>query len=372
MRFYHLGFSSLWSDEGNSWALLSRSFAQIARDAAADIHPPGYYWLLKLWTNVFGATAMGMRGLSALLGVFLVYLIYRIGTCIEPPTAIAPIPYSALLAALLAAINPFQIYYSQEARMYMLLALAGAGLVCSLLHYQHLTSGGVISGRRTAVVVALISYALCGIVGLWTHYSFPIILLAAVVGYIIEWIGSGGPYTAARRRAVVLFVLANLAVLLLYLPWLPTAVSRVLSWPAGGESMGLGAGLRLTVQTLLTGPLPLRIAGANLWLAVAMLLPMLGFFALFWRRRQPAMMGQWIVLLWLALPIGLMFGAGLFTPAFLKFLLTASRPGSCFVRWRVWGNHFVWPPSVDNTAAKAGCAVWSRHTHADGALQLLP
>ena len=48
LRFYRLDGSSLWSDEGNTWALVQRSWGQIARDAAVDIHPPGYYWLLKL------------------------------------------------------------------------------------------------------------------------------------------------------------------------------------------------------------------------------------------------------------------------------------------------------------------------------------
>ena len=43
LRFYALDQSSLWSDEGNTWAMLDRDFATIAQAAAADIHPPGYY-----------------------------------------------------------------------------------------------------------------------------------------------------------------------------------------------------------------------------------------------------------------------------------------------------------------------------------------
>ena len=79
LRFYALDASSLWSDEGNTWALIQRSFAQIARDAAADIHPPGYYWLLKLWSMPFGTSAFAMRSLSALCGVLLVWVVYQIG-----------------------------------------------------------------------------------------------------------------------------------------------------------------------------------------------------------------------------------------------------------------------------------------------------
>jgi predicted membrane-bound mannosyltransferase len=72
LRFFDLGGSSLWSDEGNTWALIQRSFGQITRDAAADIHPPGYYWLLKLWAIPFGTSAAALRAFSALCGVLLV------------------------------------------------------------------------------------------------------------------------------------------------------------------------------------------------------------------------------------------------------------------------------------------------------------
>ena len=131
LRFYHLDASSLWNDEGNSWAMLARSFGEIAAAAAADIHPPGYYWLLKAWSLLFGDSALAMRSLSAVLGVILVALVAALAR-----RAVRGRPawrYFPVVAALLAALNPFQIYYSQEARMYMLLAVAAAGLFWALL-----------------------------------------------------------------------------------------------------------------------------------------------------------------------------------------------------------------------------------------------
>ncbi len=60
------------------------------------------------------------------------------------------------------------------------------------------------------------------------------------------------------------------------------------------------------------------------WLIVAGVLPMLG--ALAWRRSRslPAL------LLWVGAPIVLMFALGLFSDAFLKFLLVAS-PAWCIL-----------------------------------------
>ena len=117
-RFYHLPGQSLWSDEGNSVALARRSLAEIARRTAFDIHPPFYYWLLKIWTGLFGDSEAGLRSLSAVLGVACVYLTWHIAVRLLGRRV-------ALIATLIAALSPFQIYYAQEARMYMLLALLG-------------------------------------------------------------------------------------------------------------------------------------------------------------------------------------------------------------------------------------------------------
>ena len=100
-------------------ALAARPFAQIARDAANDIHPPLYYFLLRIWTRIFGMTEIALRSLSALLGVLLVLATAELGRRIFSRV-------TGLTAGILAAAAPFQVYYSQEVRMYILLALEAA------------------------------------------------------------------------------------------------------------------------------------------------------------------------------------------------------------------------------------------------------
>src|SRR5512147_356101 len=126
LRFYLLDGQSFWNDEGNSARIAERSLQLITEGAAGDIHPPLYYYLLHFWRGVFGSSEFALRSLSAILGVLLVGLTFLIGRK----------AFSAgvgLLAALVVAINPFQIYYSQEARMYMLLAVIGAAATFFLL-----------------------------------------------------------------------------------------------------------------------------------------------------------------------------------------------------------------------------------------------
>lgn len=316
LRLYHLDGSSLWSDEGNTWALLGRSFAQIARDAAADIHPPGYYWLLKLWSMIADTNAWGIRSFSALAGVLLVCVIYRLGRMLEREQP--SLQGVALLAAFLAALNPFQIYYSQEARMYLLLALMSATLFWSLF--------GLLTQAKRLLLSSMVGYVVSGLIGLWTHYSFPIVLAAAGLAFLVIYLSkaritnheSRGSLLGENYAIFQRFIGLNALILLAYLPWLPTAVERVLNWPQGGESITLADGLQLTLRTLLFGPLREAPALSWPWLLLAALLPL---WALARRWRQITL---WPLALWFLAPIGLMFSLGLFSDAFLKFLLTAS------------------------------------------------
>ncbi len=304
LRFYALDASSLWNDEGTTWALLSRSFAHVARDAAADIHPPAYYWLLKAWTAAAGRDAWAMRSLSALLGVLLVLVVYRIGLHLPRRSRLHA---SALLAALLAALDPFQVYYGQEARMYMLLALEGAVLFWALLALDARQR----SGRGD--LPPLLGYAFAGAAGLWTHYSFPILLAAAGAAYVWNLLAdrSVTPGAPSPARRFTRFAAANLVIVLLFLPWLPTAVMRVLNWPKGGEETTLLAGLRLTLHMFIAGPIRSAPGLAWPWLALGAALSLVGLWAL---HPSPAP----VLGLWLAAPVALMFGLGLFSDAFLQ------------------------------------------------------
>ncbi|MBK8795327.1 MAG: hypothetical protein IPM07_02455 [Anaerolineales bacterium] len=337
--------------------MLSRSFGEIAAAAAADIHPPGYYWLLKVWSLLFGDSAAAMRGLSATLGVLLVALIVTIAFRIaHERKEWRSFP---VLAALLAALNAFQIYYSQEARMYLLLAVEAAGLFWALLwmmeigdwrleirnwrmrrwehpkasaaaNLQSPISNPSISQSPNFLLPSFL-YLLFGVAGLWTHYSFPIVLAAAGMAFVLWWAvglrrASPTPPKPYHPIAPLLWYIGlNLLLLLAFLPWLPTAVERVLNWPKGGGAIGPVAGLALTLRTLLFGPLRTVPDPLWPWLVVAGLLPLIGLFAL---RRRP--FAGLAVGLWLLLPIAMMFGLGLFTDAFLKFLLVAS-PAWCLL-----------------------------------------
>jgi 4-amino-4-deoxy-L-arabinose transferase-like glycosyltransferase len=122
LRLASLGRQSLWYDEAFSLAVAQADWpifwAALLSDGA---HPPGYYLLLRGGLALWGDSEFGVRFLSALSGTLVVPLMYRLGSILGGRRW-------GLGAGLLLALNPFALWYAQEARMYsLLLCLAIAG-----------------------------------------------------------------------------------------------------------------------------------------------------------------------------------------------------------------------------------------------------
>ncbi len=318
LRFYRLGEQSLWADEGNSAALAARSLARITHDVAADIHPPLYYWLLHLWTRLLGTSEAELRSLSALAGVALVYVIYRMGRRLRGEQV-------GLTAALVAALNPFLIYYSQEARMYALLGLwSGLALYGFTLYVLHEGAGRTRPPLRTA---ALLVISLAG--GLYTHYVFPAVILAINALYFL-WLWD------SHRRGHILeritwWLGLQMVAALLFLPWLPIAQRQLSTWPSPSAGMDFSQVLSASLTTLALGPVGYRQPQGSWNLVFAM-----GIALGLWPSMRPARGRREHWLAWgipfvgMAAPIALMMMRGLFTEAYLKFLIVGS-PGFCLL-----------------------------------------
>jgi mannosyltransferase len=307
LRFYRLDAQSYWNDEGLSLGLAGRDVPTILRSAAADIHPPGYYLLLKPWRGLAGQGEFALRSLSALAGLVLVALLYRLGRVyFDRPAALA--------AAAIGALNPFLVYYSQEARMYALAATLAAGsfLLFSLWLRSSRQPASPLGDRKLAAGYCLVTAA-----GLYTHYAFAFVILAenlaALGGLLAHARGQG------RRRLAAWFGLQALT-LVLFLPWLPTAIRQLTTWLAATQHPAFLAALADLWRYLVFGRTVDTIsAGAGLLGAAILLL-----FAL--RRR-----GQTITpLIWLLVPSALTVAFGLLTEAFSKFLLVAT-PAACLL-----------------------------------------
>ncbi|MCS6842846.1 MAG: glycosyltransferase family 39 protein [Caldilineales bacterium] len=321
LRFFRIGHQSLWADEGNTAAMAGRSLADISARAAADIHPPLYYWLVHLWARLFGDSEAALRSLSAVWGVALVWLVFQIGSRLHDRR-------TGLIAAFFAAVNPFLVYYSQEARMYAQLAALAAllfyGLVRFILHESVvLPADG--SGRRISFSApATATVLLATVAGLYTHYTFPALMAVATLLYV-GWVINSRRRGFAKVR-LLHWALLMMAAAFLFLPWLPTAFRQLTTWPAPQPSVDLGQALNTLLLTLALGPVA-QVEASSGWTAVFLGLFILGLWPWVRANRRRAHWLSWALpLLWLAAPVALVLGAGLYKPAYLKFLVVAAAP----------------------------------------------
>ncbi len=214
LRLGGLGRQSLWADEGNSWGMALRSLGEIGPAAAGDIHPPLYYYLLNLWCRLFGTSEAGMRSLSALFGCLTVLVVYLWARRLAGD-------WAGVGAGVLAAISPFAIYYSQEARAYALVALLTVAGCWTLSEYLLAHS----EGRRYRRW--MLGYVLAAASLLWSHYlGLVVLVLYNLVAAAWLW---GRQDRNARLKE---WAAMQLAAILIFLPWVPQMLGSAGSWPA--------------------------------------------------------------------------------------------------------------------------------------------
>jgi len=315
LRLYRLDAQSLWNDEGTTVALVQRDLATILQNASDDIHPPLYYIALHYWVGVFGTTEAASRGLSVLAGVLVVAGTYLLARRYLTRSG-------ALLAAILSAVSPFQVYYAQETRMYILATLLAIALVvaCHGLFTSWERRVRLVSWEALAVLASSVAL-------LYTHY-FSATILVAVNATFVVWLYSRRRQTGSFPRAA----LWRWAVLMLFaaaafVPWLLAAWSTLIYWPAVSAPTTL---LGMVRQLLVALPLGVTAPEGFFSLsigALAALLAMTGLVALARRERLTgprvgAPWRPWLLASYLALPPLLMYLGSLSRPMLnVKFLL---------------------------------------------------
>lgn len=304
-RFYRIDAQSLWNDEGNSLRLAERGVADLLDAAARDIHPPGYYLLLKAWIALAGTSELALRTPSALAGGLTVAAAIALGRRLYGPGAGA-------LAGVLVALNPLAIYYSQETRMYALLGLLAA--LSTLVFVAWLARA---AWDRT-LALALLTAA-----GLYTHYAYPFTLLAQGALFALWAAGAIRRGQAhAARRALLAYLALNALALALFAPWLPTAWSQVTAWPAAQATGPILERLRASLSAITLGggvrdlPWGMLIAPGVLALGVLRGARANGALPRGWRAALPPV--------WIAAAVGGLLLSGAYRPANLKFLVPAA------------------------------------------------
>jgi mannosyltransferase len=201
LRLPTLGSQSLWYDEAFTpvHVLHASLGATLHAVSQTENSPPLWYVLEWGFTRVLGTGAVALRLLSALVGIATVPLAWGVGSELAGRRA-------AAATALLVAVNPLFVWYSQEARVYGLFVfMATLALWCFLRALRDPTP------RRLA------AFAVSGALALFTHY-FAVFLLAPMCVWLL--------LARPRRRPQPEAVAAVAAVALVGLALIPLIVAQ--------------------------------------------------------------------------------------------------------------------------------------------------
>jgi len=265
LRILYIAKNGLWLDEAFSVWLASQDPGEmLGWMLKIDQHPPLYYLLLHAWIADFGDTPYYVRLLSALFGTAAIPMLYLTGKRLSGPVM-------GLAAAALLAFSPFNLYYAQEARMYTLLAFNAAVAIYALVRllsdpraikpigsqlreYVHTwrtagprppdpaegfryqvepPKGGLrlwIYRHRWSPIqtvetdLAWIAFIIFSLATLYTHNTAVFFFAAVnffVIGLLLVQHGQRSPAPPALHApSLANWIKANLAILLLWCPWL--------------------------------------------------------------------------------------------------------------------------------------------------------
>jgi hypothetical protein len=305
LRLHNLAKQNLWNDEywtlylatGRGDALFHAPLNQILEHPPdvgfsgapawwhiwngidSTSHPPLYHIFLRFWVDLLGDSDGSIRGMSALISLGCVVLLY-----------VAVREFSgdnrqALIAAGLMAMAPIQVYYSQQVRPYtmiQLIALMGAIVLISI-EKRGWTWLKLLALGLVVIAMALTHYFCAGVIAAFAAYSiirfrgskrlavFATIVVAGAVA-AVAWGSHVGDYSVANYGRITGRSLLHL----------------VLSVPQ-----------RLTLES---NHDPLAMADNGSWTLVIAIAAIAYLLPLLMLRRRPYLLLWW---LWIGCEVGL-------------------------------------------------------------------
>ena len=326
LRIAGLAAHNIWWDEGIGVWLARMSTWEIIQWTAGDVHPPIYYLLLRGWRLLAGEGAYVLRFPSALFSLLTIAVIYRLGRALDGSA-------TGLLAALLLTLSRFAVGWAQEIRMYSLAALWSTGALAAALCWW-----------RRPDARAWWSYVATTTGSLLTLYLTAPVPLVANLGFAVVWWRRGRP-----RRALIRWLMAQLAVLAIALPWLAYALPRMHSWESD-SSFSSSFFVKLYTVMLTVGS-PLDLERYLPWAVAVVGVMVGGLIVAWWRRRSSAQTGGLVMLLsGLLLPAIFVYVVSLPTFGFIyarplvpRYLLPLSACFYALLAWAVVAMLRAWP-----------------------------
>jgi hypothetical protein len=236
-RQLHAGF---WIDEGISVGIAHEHWTSIPNLLHQDGSPPAYYMLLGLWIRLFGDSEAATHSLSLVFGLASIPLSFFAARALFGRI-------TGLVCAVLAALDPFLTYYAQETRMYEMEAFLSIVVAWSYVE-------AIVRAKRWWLPVFVLSTVLLAYSHNWG--LFACVGLAAATAVAVR----------ARLRQ---FLVAAVAIAVLYLPWVPTLLFQARHTGAPWSTRPSLHDLVLSAGSVIGGDTPfvalVLVGGVALW-----------------------------------------------------------------------------------------------------------
>lgn len=211
-------FDSFWYDEAFTARIVSLPLERIPAALMQDVHPPLSYAIQWVFAQIFGVNEIALRLPALLLGVLLVWMTHRIARHLSLNRSYA------LTAAGLIAVMPAAIYYSNEARAYMLMAVLAFGMVIAILENRPALFAGCAAaicwshnlGFFYAPVMSITALIYWSAARRWMLWLIPAALVAAVwLPFLLQQTGlvSDGYWTHQLTLGGVLWVWTDMLIM---------------------------------------------------------------------------------------------------------------------------------------------------------------
>src|SRR3990167_8659259 len=301
LRLFKLD-QSLWLDEAINVTFvknLNLPFL-VFEYSIGDFPPPLYHILMRGWFLLFGTSEIAVRLPSVILGMATVYVVYLVARKLFDNK-------TALISATLVATSPLHVYYSQEARMYML-----AAFFASLSVYFF------VSIIKKETLIYWFGFVVATALMLYSDY-LPYLLLPVYVVFLLIF------KNKIQKSTARAFLPAFILIFVLILPWflifpkqLVTGLSAAAASPAWSNVVGSSSlkDLAVTYVKFVIG----RISNDNNLIYALLFAPAGTIFALLLFLSSFRMNHlRFFLWLWLLVPTLGAFLISFFVPVFAYF-----------------------------------------------------
>jgi mannosyltransferase len=201
VRLWMASRAHLWFDELYTLEVARRPLPELLRIVGTDVHPPLHFLLVSAWRALGGDGDLWIKSLSVVFGLIGIALLVPMGRDLFSRPA-------GWLAAVLLALHPAHVDFSQESRSFILLFLFVTIATWSAWRW--------LENERPADAV---TYALSATAAMWTHYLAGLVLACLCIWGLLD--------LRERRDRVLPWLGLHLAAALMFAPQVPTLLVQL-------------------------------------------------------------------------------------------------------------------------------------------------